>query len=81
MRIYAARYNSMVFESAYDVLSLHWSLAEAYRAMRRHRVNKCVEWRECKLMYGFYVGDSYDDFQDWDIKVFEFDRNGKEVKE
>jgi len=37
MKIYAAMYNPMTFESAYGVLSLHKTRKNAWRAILKHR--------------------------------------------
>ena len=71
MLIYEVLYNPMYYESAAQTLSIHKTLAGAYKAMRKHRWNACVEHREDRLRFG---NDGrarqyqYDAFKWWGIR-------------
>jgi len=71
MIIYEALHNPMYHESTAETLSMHKTLAGAYKAMRGHRVKECVEHREMNLKYGndyWAKQHSYDDFKWWGIR-------------
>lgn len=71
MTIYEFLYNSCTCESSAETMSLHKTLKGAYKAMRKHRWDACVEHREEQLTWGegligrFWF---YDSFKWWGIR-------------
>jgi len=69
--VYEVLYNPMYCESSAETLSIHRTLAGAYKAMRKHRVKECIEHREANLRCGndyFAKQCSYDAFKWWGLR-------------
>lgn len=45
MIVYAFRYNSCIYESSWATISLHYTKAGAYKALRAHRRMAFEEWK------------------------------------
>lgn len=71
MVIYEFLFNWSTCESAAETISIHKTLAGAYRAMRAHRLAACVEYREERLRFGtdfLTRRHKYDDWKWWGIR-------------
>lgn len=62
MKVYQFLYNDFVWESAAYTISIHRTLAGAYKAMRAHRLAKYEEWRNEK---GGYAKDAKEGWAQW----------------
>jgi len=45
MKVYGFYYCDCIYESAFALHSLHYSLKGAYRAMKEHRIKTFNDWR------------------------------------
>lgn len=72
--IYAVLHNPMIMESAATTLSVHKTLAGAYKAMKAHMIAVYNEEREFELRYGrkgLWPARKYLDWQWWGIEKIE----------
>jgi len=52
MKIYAFEFCPCKFESAFETVSLHFKIADAYMAMRKHRAEELNKWNEMLRVCG-----------------------------
>ena len=72
MQVFAFVHNPCVWESESRVVSLHESLAGAWRALRAHKVEEAVERREAHLRYGQPYDPKWSaTSQWWGVRTFE----------
>lgn len=64
MKIWAAEYNSCIFESAFAPISLHLTLEGANRAVEKHKDTTRKEWKRA----GY---DDVRDYEDWQVREYE----------
>lgn len=64
MKVYAAEYNPIIFESSYGVISLHRTHDGAAKAVEKHRSNAQKEWKRS----GF---DGVRDYEKWQVREIE----------
>ncbi len=71
MRVYAFMHNPCVWESEASTVSLHATLAGAWRALRAHKFAEAQERREAFLMHGMPYDPKWSDrSQSWFIHTF-----------
>lgn len=65
-RVYAAEYCSCVYESGFEVISLHSTISGAYKAMKEHKLD---EYYSC--LRNPYLGKGYKvtDYQRWRFRI------------
>lgn len=72
--VYEFLYNSCTCESAAETVSIHRTLKGAYKAMRKHKWDACVEHREEYLFWGssyFPFKLNFDAWKWWGIRKVE----------
>lgn len=63
-KVWAAEYNSCIFESAFAPISLHLTLEGAERAVEEHKEEAHREWKRC----GY---DGVRDYEKWQVREVE----------
>lgn len=64
MKVYAAEYNPIIFESSYGIISLHQTREGAEKAMEHHKKQTAKEWRRT----GY---DGVRDYEKWQVREIE----------
>lgn len=64
MIVYAAEYNSCIYESDYGMLSVHLSYQGACQAVRNHEMRTLNDWK--KVGY-----DTIPDYEKWRVREIE----------
>lgn len=68
-KIYAVLHNPMFHESSAETISLHWTIAGAYKSFRKMIVDAYKEERENHLTWGFpRRGEKYNRFEWFGIR-------------
>lgn len=67
MKIYAAEYNPIIFESSYGTISLHKTREGAEKAIEQHKNATIKEWKKS----GFDGVRDYEKWQVRELKVLE----------
>lgn len=70
MEVYEFRYCDCIYEGGYVTVSLHKTKAGAYKAMRKYKLDKYIEWYDSRIKWGkFGCYHPSDYYHNADIKT------------